>query len=60
MVTRKEFLENQKKIEAPFFMPDDGICYRCRKDIIPSLIEAGNDGTRHVTGCPLCYRSYCD
>lgn len=63
-MTREEFLANQKKhceeTGAPFFMPNDGRCYNCRRDIIPTLIERGEDGTFLVTGCPLCYRSYCD
>ena len=63
-MTREEFLNNQKeyckKAPAPFFMPENGICYRCKKDIIPALMEKGEDGTALVTGCPLCFRSYCD
>lgn len=63
-MTREEFLKNQKEhcrdISAPFFMPSNGICYRCRQDIIPELIKKGNNGTQLVTGCPLCFRSYCD
>jgi hypothetical protein len=59
-VTRQEFLKNQSEIKAPDFMPSNGICHRCKKDIIPALIEKGNDGTQLVTGCPLCHRSYCD
>ena len=63
-ITRDEFLKNQKeyckKENAPHFMPKSGICYNCRKDIIPRLIEKGEDGTSLITGCPLCYHSYCD
>lgn len=63
-ITRDEFLRNQEKYcqekKAPFFMPSDGICYSCRRDIIPRLIEKGEDGNNLITGCPLCHRSYCD
>ena len=65
-ITREKFIENQKQYcketGAPFFMPGDGYCWRCEKDIIPALIEKGEDGTKLVTGCPLigCWRSYCD
>jgi hypothetical protein len=63
-VTRKDFIENQKKYckenGAPFFMPEDGFCYSCRRDIIPALIGKDKDGTKLITGCPLCFRSYCD
>ena len=60
MVTREEFMKNQREIKAPDFMPHNGICYRCRRDIIPTLIANGNDGTCLVTGCPLCCYSYCE
>jgi hypothetical protein len=63
-VTRAQFLENQRgtcrRIGAPFFMPADGKCFRCKRDIIPELIANDEDGTGHVTGCPLCCRSYCE
>lgn len=61
-VTREQFIDNQKKYcgdnGAPFFMPDDGYCYRCRRDIIPHL--KGNGSDHLVTGCPLCFYSYCE
>lgn len=63
-VNREEFLKNQKEYcerkKAPFFMPGNGMCYRCRQDIIPALIKKGGDGNTLVTGCPLCLWSYCD
>jgi hypothetical protein len=65
-VTREEFLKNQHELcglndeKKPFFMPGNGICWSCHKDIIPRLIEKGEDGTKLVTGCPICMRSYCD
>jgi uncharacterized protein with PIN domain len=64
MVTREEFLNNQhefcKQNKAPFFMPSNGRCWKCKEDIIKILIERGEDGTSLVTGCPKCNRSYCD
>ena len=64
-VTREQFIKNQRKYcnehAAPFFMPGDGLCYRCKKDIIAVLIEGGKTGAEKlVTGCPICFRSYCD
>jgi hypothetical protein len=68
--TKEQFLENQKECfkkltkgtfgSAKMFMPDDGICYRCNRDIIPIEIKKGNNGSELVTGCPLCFMSYCD
>ena len=41
-------------------MPNNGRCYSCNRDIIPALIEKGEDGSALVTGCPLCFYSYCE
>jgi hypothetical protein len=65
MLTREEFIKNQhehcKEKEAPFFMPGNGFCYCCHKDIVPILIARGHTGSDElVTGCPICFRSYCD
>lgn len=52
---------NDKKI--PHFAPSDGRCYRCNRNIYqnyPHNKSTGYDGTQLVTGCPHCYRSYCD
>jgi len=61
---RKKFIDNQEKYckehNAPFFMAKSGMCWRCERDIIPREIERGNDGSHLVTGCPFCFRSYCD
>lgn len=63
-VTREQFLKNQKqscdKNDWPHFMPSNGICWGCRGDMIPALIDKGQDGNNLVTGCPLCCKSYCD
>ncbi|KKM24998.1 hypothetical protein LCGC14_1599530 [marine sediment metagenome] len=63
-VTREDFIANQSKhceeTQAPFFMPRSGICWNCKRDIIPKLISKGETGNCLITGCPLCYRSYCD
>lgn len=42
------------------FMPENGICWSCHKQIVDKLIEKGNDGSEIVTGCPICSRSYVD
>ena len=48
-----------KRKEYPLFAPDDGICYACHKQIYSeiSILQAGHT---HITGCPICHRSYCD
>lgn len=56
-------LETCRKIPTPggsLFMPIDGICWSCRGDVIEAEIADGNDGSRLVTGCRLCLRTYCD
>lgn len=62
---KKDFIEKQLKVftdwmTGDMFMPVDGICYHCKCDIIKLEIERGNDGSRGVTGCRNCFRSYCD
>ena len=63
-MNREEFVENQKRCckenDAPFFMPMSGRCYYCGSDIVIELINKGYDGTELVTGCPICYHSYCE
>jgi len=63
-ITRQEFLKNQedlcKRKNIPFYMPYNGICFSCRRDIIPVLIKQGETGNTLVTGCPICNRSYDD
>lgn len=39
-------------------MPISGRCYKCNRDIVPELINRGEDGKTLVTGCPLCYYSF--
>ena len=64
-VSRQEFIENQRSYcienELPFFMPHDGYCPGCGRDIIAHLIKYGMRGNEElITGCPYCYRSYVD
>jgi len=64
-MTREEFLKNQddycNEKNEPFFMPKNGYCYSCRRDIVQPLIDRGKTGKDElITGCPLCHRSYCD
>lgn len=45
------------------FMPGDGICDFCHKDIVPSIANSTKWRTgnaEQVTGCPLCHMSYCE
>ena len=90
---QKEYCE---RTDSPRFMPRDGVCWRCGRNIFQFYGHTGNDyrerrdgkikwvehgslschdgeeyeyitgisnenaGTRLVTGCPHCNRSYCD
>lgn len=45
--------------KAPHFAPSDGVCWNCRKQIYSSISLEKAD-TELVTGCPYCFRSYCD
>lgn len=74
-------MELQEKIKAisaqrnyctnyhlPMFMPSDGRCFRCGRNIFEkkfvNSIETGYSveyATTHlITGCPHCYASFCD
>ncbi len=47
----------------PNFAPGIGVCYNCHKQIYgdgKGQISVEDAGKSHVTGCPLCHRSYCD
>lgn len=45
-------------LRVPQFMPEDGICRHCNGDIVTRFgVELA---TRHVTGCPLCFHSFCE
>ena len=66
---KKEFIEKQAKTctEHPswgftsrMFMHESGYCWSCNGNIIKKEIQKGNDGSKTVTGCPLCFKSYCD
>lgn len=48
-----------KEIGYPMFMPDDGRCFRCNRDIT-ERITVERAGTELITGCPLCHWSYVD
>jgi len=60
--TREELLKIQKALckekLSPMFMPGNGICWRCHKDITTVLAERMKQEV--ITGCPFCCRSYCD
>jgi len=64
---KRDFIEKQLKIfkgqgfmDGQMFLPSDGLCYHCKRDVIKYEIEKGNDGSKSVTGCPFCFKSYCD
>lgn len=39
----------------PMFAPENGVCWSCKGQIYERA-----DGSKHVTDCPLCGRSFCD
>jgi hypothetical protein len=47
------------KLELPQFAPTDGICWCCSGQIYKA-ITLEKASTQHITGCPLCCRTYCD
>jgi hypothetical protein len=59
---RKELIQKQvdycKTKNLPFFMPPDGYCYNCKKDILIQCQELLDKEL--ITGCPYCHRSFCD
>ena len=68
---RQAFIAKQKETfskRAPnlvsqwteMFMPKNGKCWHCNGDIIEDELKNGNDGSELVTGCPYCFRTYCD
>ncbi|WP_027633352.1 hypothetical protein [Clostridium hydrogeniformans] len=49
----------------PNFAPSSGTCWKCNRNIYQSYQirerkSIGETGERLVTGCPHCFRSYCD
>lgn len=63
-ITQREFIKNQiclcEDQHVPLFMPLSGICYRCHRNITEILIRRGETGMKIITGCPLCFISYCE
>lgn len=62
---KQEFIKKQLTVFTDWmignmFMPCDGKCYHCNSDVIEFEIQNGNDGSKAVTGCHYCHRSYCD
>lgn len=49
-----------KRWDVPMFTPDDGICWSCHQNIYagPKGITPEEAGTRLITSCPYCDRSY--
>jgi hypothetical protein len=60
----EEFIKKQWKLYEekglPFFMSSNGICPGCGQDCIAQEIAHGNDGSKSVTGCHVCCKSFCD
>lgn len=50
-----------EQIGSPCFAPRDGICPNCGCDIYEAGgITVDYAGSRLVTGCPFCRKSFCD
>lgn len=63
-----------KDRQVPHFAPQNGRCWSCNQDIYSTArrkwngrfegeskgISVEKAGRELVTGCPHCYRSYCD
>ncbi|MBU9711104.1 hypothetical protein [Evansella tamaricis] len=62
-----------KRTGAPHFAPSSGVCWKCNKNIYNPHEKAVLDGKHYfsgittekaaselITGCPHCYRTYCD
>lgn len=43
----------------PYFAPESGICWRCKKQIYEE-ISLEKASTELITGCPYCHWSYCE
>lgn len=64
---QKEFCE---KNNLPNFTPTDGFCFSCgsqiwadkifRDDTVSKGKSYESAKSEHITGCPHCYRSFCD
>lgn len=44
-----------KKLEGNQFVPSSGFCFSCDSDITKIL-----EGVKSATGCPVCFRTWCD
>lgn len=47
------------KRKYPHFVPYDGICYRCYRQIYEA-ISLDDAKETLISGCPYCHVSYCD
>jgi len=48
-----------KKMNYPHFAPGNGICCQCKKQIY-NYIDYERAANSLITGCPICFWSYCD
>jgi len=54
----RRYREWAKQPNVMDFMPHDGICYKCDRDVVIGHEESFAAGS--MTGCPRCGESYCD
>lgn len=47
------------KNNVPMFIPEDGVCFRCKRNIFSKITIIGAYSTL-ITGCPFCSYSYCE
>ncbi len=68
VAARKAQEEYCKNKRVPHFAPNDGVCFRCKKDIYQQHglrgyetgISLNEANTTHVIYCPHCNFSYCN
>lgn len=62
-MTMKSHIDAQKKYcdetGYPHFAPHSGICWSCGEDIYKNM-TVKEAGSKHITGCPHCKKSFCD
>lgn len=61
----KEQEDYCKNNHLPHFAPYDGVCWNCGKNIYESDERGFGITTKKassdlITGCPHCFKSYCD
>jgi hypothetical protein len=48
------------RIGSPLWIPSNAVCWSCRFPIFNNVAARFNAGTKVITACPDCKRSFCD